>query len=143
MRILPRFGPSATLGVNKPMAPSRMEGCAYIIGRVASVNMICINDIHGRLVRLTEERLQHIETDHPEMSSQLNRITETLLEPDSIVRSRTDSEVELFYRYYDATPVTSKFLCIVVKVLINDNFIITAYYTDSIKKGDSLWKKKM
>jgi hypothetical protein len=103
--------------------------------------MIYIRDVYDRTVRLTEERLQHIETDHPEMLNQLNWIMETLSEPGKIVRSRTDSEVELFYRFYDTTSVTSKFLCVVVKVLTNDNFIITAYYTDAVKKGDLLWKK--
>jgi hypothetical protein len=75
------------------------------------------------------------------MANQLSRIMETLSEPEKIVRSRTDPEVELFYRFYDATPVTSKFLCVVVKALPHHNFIITAYYTDRVKRGDVLWKK--
>ena len=57
-------------------------------------------DIHNRQIRLTDERQEHIEIDHPEMSGQTDRIQETLLNPDVIVRSRTDSEVELFYRYH-------------------------------------------
>jgi len=76
------------------------------------------------------------------MSGQIDKIEETLLNPDIIVRSRTDSEVELFYRYYDTTPVTEKYLCVVVKVLTNDIFIITAYFTDKIKRGDILWERK-
>jgi len=35
-----------------------------------------------------------------------------------------------------------KFLCTVVKVLPEDYFVITAYYTDTIKRGDVLWTKK-
>ncbi len=100
-----------------------------------------LKDVHDRTIRLTEERLQHIETSHPEMSNQLNRITETLSKPDKIVRSKTDPDVELFYRFYDTTPVTSKFLCLVVKFVPTNNFIITAYYTDTVKKGDLLWQK--
>jgi hypothetical protein len=42
----------------------------------------------------------------------------------------------------DTTPVTEKYLCVVVKVLAGDLFIITAYFTDTIKKGIILWKKK-
>jgi hypothetical protein len=103
--------------------------------------MIYVNDVHGRSVRLTDERLEHIEGDHPEMANQLSRIMETLSEPEKIVRSRTDPEVELFYRFYELTSVTSKFLCVVVKVLPYHNFIITAYYTDRVKRGDVLWKK--
>jgi len=99
-------------------------------------------DIHNRRVRLTNERRNHIEIDHPEMNRQIGKIKETLSNPDIIVRSRTDSEVELFYRHYESTPVTKKCLCVVVKVLINDMFIITAYFTDTIKGGDVLWEKK-
>lgn len=99
-------------------------------------------DIHNRRIRLTHERQEHIETDHPEMSDQIDKVQDTLLNPDMIVKSRTDPEVELFYRYYNITPVTEKYLCVVVKVLTDDFFIITAYFTDSIKRGDVLWERK-
>ena len=99
-------------------------------------------DIHNRQIRLTDERLEHIEVDHPEMSGQIDRIQETLLNPDIIVRSRTDPDVELFYRHYKRTPVTEKYLCVVVKVLTDDIFIITAYFTDKVKRGEILWKRK-
>ena len=39
-------------------------------------------------------------------------------------------------------PISTKFLCIVVKVITDDNFIITVYYTDSVKRGELLWEKK-
>ena len=100
------------------------------------------DDLNKRKIRLTDERLEHIEFDHPEMSGQIDKIKETLAEPDSIVRSKTDSEVELFYRSYLNTPVDDKYMCIIVKVRADDVFIITAYFTDTIKKGDILWKRK-
>ena len=50
------------------------------------------------------------------------------MSPDVVVRSRTDPDVELFYRHYRNTPVTEKHLCVVVKVSASDLFIITAYY---------------
>jgi len=103
--------------------------------------MLNLSDKNNRQIRLTDERQQHIEGCHPEMSEQLNRIKETLQEPDKIVRSRTDSEAELFYRFYPVTPVTRKYLCVVVKVLPEDAFVITAYYTDAMKKGEVLWEK--
>ena len=104
--------------------------------------MHLFKDVHERHIRLTDERSMHLQTAHPEMSDQLPRITETLASPDQIVRSRTDSTVELFYRHYPSTPVTSKFLCTVVKVFPEDYFIITAYYTDTMKRGEVLWVKK-
>ncbi len=104
--------------------------------------MLDIQDIWNRTIRLTDERLNHLETDHPEMRWQAYKITETLNAPDRIIRSRTDSHVELFYKHYLSTPVTNKFLCVVVKVLTDDNFIITSYFTDKAKGGEIIWEKK-
>jgi hypothetical protein len=99
-------------------------------------------DVYGRGIRLTSERQLHIENDHPEMGSQIDKIKETLSQPERIIRSKTDPEVELFYRHYDETPITEKYLCVVVKTPINDRFIITAYFTDTIKRGEMLWQKE-
>jgi len=99
-------------------------------------------DIHNRRIKLTDERQEHIEVDHPEMLGQIDKIQETLSNPDIIVRSRTDPDVELFYRHYDITPVTEKYLCVVLKVLVGDLFIITAYLTDTIKRDEMLWERK-
>jgi hypothetical protein len=76
------------------------------------------------------------------MSRQIDKIQDTLLNPDQIIRSRIDPDVELFYQHYDITPVTKKYLCIVVKVLTDNLFIITAYFTNTVKRGEVLWKKK-
>lgn len=99
-------------------------------------------DIHGRRIRLTSERQEHIETDHPEMSGQISKVQDTLKSPDMIFKSRTDETVELFYRHYDTTPLTEKYLCVVIKILGSDLFVITAYFTDTIKRGIILWEKK-
>lgn len=75
------------------------------------------------------------------MRGQHGRVAETLRAPERIVRSRTDPEVELFYHRYTETPVTEKYLCAAVKVHAEDAFLITAYFTDSIKRGEVLWEK--
>jgi len=106
------------------------------------MSMQVLTDIHNRSIRLTAERRQHLETAHPEMADQIARVAETLANPDTIVRSSTDVLVELFYKHYPSTPVTDKFLCTVVKALPDDHFIITAYYTDTVKRGEVLWEKK-
>jgi hypothetical protein len=100
------------------------------------------DDLNNRRIRLTAERFEHIESDHPEMSGQLDKITETLSVPDIILGSKIDAEVELWYRHYANTPVGEKHMCVVVKVKSDDAFIITAYFTDTIKKGEILWEKK-
>ena len=104
--------------------------------------MLWFEDVRKRRIRFSDERQEHIESDHPEMSGQTVKVQETVLNPDVIVRSKTDPEVELFYRHYNATPVTDKHLCVVVKSIIEDIFIITAYFTDSIKGGEVVWEKK-
>ena len=58
-------------------------------------------DVNNRQIRLTHERQEHLEAEHPEMSREIEKIRDTLLNPDRIVRSLTDPEVELFYRHYD------------------------------------------
>lgn len=76
------------------------------------------------------------------MVGQLDKIKETLAQPENVVKSNADDFVELFYRKYDKTPVTQKYMCTVVKILNTDAFIITAYFTDSIKSGELIWTKK-
>ncbi len=99
-------------------------------------------NLFNRNIRLTDERLEHIELDHPDMSDQINKIAETLQNPDVVIRSRSNSEVELFYRYYSETPVGDKSMCVLVKGRGKDLFIITAYFTDTMKRGETLWQKR-
>ncbi len=106
------------------------------------MGMLKLPDVRGRLVRLTDERREHLETSHPEMSGQTPRIVETLQQPDRVVRSRTGEGIELFYRLYEESPVTTKYMCVVVKILSGDNFVVTAYYTDRVKAGEVLWTRK-
>jgi len=102
-----------------------------------------IEDFLHRKIRITNERIDHIEAVHPEMSGQVDKIIETMTQPDWLIRSKTDLAVELFYRYYINTPVGDKYMCVVIKNQgnIDSIFMITAYYTDSVKKGEVIWKK--
>ena len=104
--------------------------------------MLVLLDYKKRKVRYTEERIKHTESSHPEMVNQSDKIKETLLIPDCVIESKTDAEVELFYKYYETTPAKSKYLCVTAKCKGSDNFIITSYFTDVIKKGRLLWEKK-
>ena len=51
----------------------------------------------------------------------------------------SDSEARLYYRFYVGTRVGDKYLCVVVKVQSADAFVVTAYLTDKVKKGNLLW----
>ena len=92
----------------------------------------------GQSIRLTDERVEHIHT-HPRMTSLLPEIPGTLVDPEQVIRSRSDPDVHLYYRFLQGTVWGDKYLCIVVKSLFDDSFIITAYVTDTIKRGEILW----
>lgn len=100
--------------------------------------MNVLSDYEGASIRLTDERRAHI-LDHPEMSRMEEEISKTLLRPEQVVRSRSDEEARLYYRFYPRTAVGGKFLCVVVKFRAEDAFILTAYLTDRIKRGEVLW----
>lgn len=97
-------------------------------------------DYQGMSIRLTQERWQHI-IDHPEMINMEAIIEETLRQPDTVRKSKTDNTVYLYYRFRENTIVGNKWLCVVVKYLEDDAFIITAYFTNKLKQGEQIWKK--
>lgn len=101
--------------------------------------MLTYKDIFGNVIRLTDERQMHI-LEHKEMGSQLAKISETLITPDVIVAGKYDSDIRLYYRFYSTTPVTEKYLVVIVKVTSQDCFILTSFFTDKIKRGRLIWK---
>ena len=103
--------------------------------------MKVFKDYAGRTVRLTSEREAHI-LDHPEMLDLLVQVEQTISVPESVVRSASDATVELHYSFEKGTKVGDKWLCAVVKYSANDAFIVTAYLTDKVKKGEHLWPRK-
>ncbi|MFM8719950.1 MAG: hypothetical protein ACKOFH_10550 [Chthoniobacterales bacterium] len=98
-------------------------------------------DYRGRSVRLTPERADHI-LGHPEMVDLLERVEDTLAKPERVVLSASDASVELFYTFERETKVGDKWLCVVVKYVLDDAFVVTAYLTDKVKKGEHLWPRK-
>jgi hypothetical protein len=98
-------------------------------------------DYQGMRIRLTDERLAHI-LEHPEMKNMEARIAQTLAEPQQVVESLSDLQVRLYYRFYVGTRVGNKHLCAVVKVVDMDAFVVTAYLTDTVKKGRMLWQRR-
>lgn len=100
--------------------------------------MKVFHDFQGLAIRLTDERRTHI-LEHPELVPMEPAIEETLLHPEQVVQSFSDPQAHLYYRFYFRTVVGSKFLCVVVKMVDDDAFVLTAYLTDRIKKGVTLW----
>lgn len=100
--------------------------------------MQVLTDYAGRRIRLTDERLTHVH-DHPEMAGLELGIGETLQQPERVIQSVSDPDVHLYYRFYRRTRVGDKWLCVVVKMTRNDAFVVTAYLTDKIKRGTTIW----
>ena len=103
--------------------------------------MRTLTDCFGNKVRLTGERLAHI-LEHPEMAGMAAEIERVLRQPQLVRRSRSDAAVRLFYEFYAKTVIDGKWLCVVVKYVPKDAFVVTAYLTDQPKAGEDLWPIK-
>ena len=98
-----------------------------------------LRDWQGRPVRLTEERWQHVCVAHGYMDNMEENVGETLQSPDVIHRSTSDpAGVRLNYRWFRGTVVGDKWVCVVVKYLESDAFVLTAYVTDTIPQGERI-----
>jgi hypothetical protein len=103
--------------------------------------MKLLHDFQGLAIQLTDERRGHI-LEHPEMIEMEPAIEETLQDPERVVQSVSDSSVRLYYRFYFRTIVGGKYLCVVVKMGGVGAFVLTAYLTDRVKKGERLWPNR-
>ena len=91
----------------------------------------------GFTVSVMAEQWEKIVTfKHPVMSGRERDIQGTLESPEEIRRSRKDPSVYLFYR----TERPKRWLCAVAKKLEGEGFLITAYVTDAVKIGESVWR---
>jgi len=99
---------------------------------------IVLTDHTGRHIRLTAERRLHI-LEHPEMADPLERLIETIKTPETVMATAADETVHVYHRYYETTPVTSKFLLVAVKLLEDDAFVLTAFFSRREKKGTVIW----
>jgi len=98
--------------------------------------LLVAKSVNGVLIRITEERLNHIYAGHPEMEGCENWILETIENPDFILEG--DYGALLAVRRYERTPVSKdKYLVVVYKESSDDGFLITAYFTRRYAK----WRK--
>lgn len=100
-----------------------------------------IYSIHHIPIRITDERLYHIISNHPELQNMDDEIEKTLTDPDLIQEG--DFGELLAIRLYPKTPITeNKYLVVVYKETKQDGFIITAYYTSMFsKRRKVIWKR--
>jgi hypothetical protein len=89
----------------------------------------------GFRVHCTQEWWNYVATiKHPVLRERLSDVQATLANPLQVRRSTKDPAVLLFYR-----EAGSRFLCVVIKTGEGIGFLITAYPTDSPKRGDVIW----
>lgn len=92
----------------------------------------------GKYVRTTEEYWRYIVTfKHPSMAGNIREVELALADPDNIRKSRSDDRVYLYYRR-----AGNRIICVAVRHLNGDGFIITAYFTKKVKEGVLIWQRK-
>ena len=92
-------------------------------------------------IRLTDERLKHIITNHPEMQNQTKNILLTVEYPELLLKG--DFGELLAVRLFSKSPVSmNKYLIVAYKEISKlDGFIITAYFSRKINRSrEVLWK---
>ena len=78
-----------------------------------------------------------VNTKHPAMDGRLGDVSETLRTPNEIRRSRRDPNVYLFYRGMARRRLVS----VVARKLNGDGFLITAYPIETMREGETIWKR--
>lgn len=96
----------------------------------------------NKKIRLTENQFYEIKLKHPEIVNQENKFKETLTSPDAIRKTQYENNAWLFYKFFKTTPVTQKYLMVAIKLLNDEGFVVTAYFTDRIKIGEEIWMVK-
>ena len=100
--------------------------------------MKILTDYHGRVGRLTDERVAHI-FDHPQMRSMQTALEEALQHPMLAFESEVDSAMRLNHRFYFGTRVGHKWLCVVVSMPKKMHLCSLPTLTDKPKKGRQVW----
>ena len=88
-------------------------------------------------VRTSEEYWQKLIVKHPDIADLEAEVRQALNSPDEIHRSSRDPNLLLFY----LTLKEKRWVVAVARRLNGDGFLITAYQTDAIKEGETLWRK--
>lgn len=118
-----------------------MKRAKVTVGRKRATRRVSrLTDYRGRTVQLTQERWLHI-IEHSEMAGQSRKLRSTLRNPDRVFTSRLDPTVHLYYRWFPRSPVGPKHLMAAVKLLEEDAFMITAFFTDDVKGGAEVWAR--
>lgn len=96
-----------------------------------------VRSVLGVDVRITEEYWDFLITvKHPPMRGREQDVKTALQDADEVRVSKVDANIFLYYK-----KMAKRFVCVVVRHLNGEGFIISAYPTDAIKEGEVKWKK--
>ena len=99
-----------------------------------------VTSVFGHTIRIMARQWAHVTEAHDYMSGNMDKVLETLAEPDRIISGERGESLAL--RGYASTNITRKTAVVVYRDQ-PDGFLITAFFTskpDKIeKKGQVLW----
>ena len=96
-----------------------------------------VKTVSGKIIRTTHNHWKLItKLKHPEIEGKELEVKKCLSNPVEIRKSSDDTDVCLYY-----LPYMKYYICVVVKHLNGDGYIITSYLTDKIKEGETIWKR--
>ncbi len=87
--------------------------------------------VHGHTIRVTARQWAHVTEAHDYMSGNLDKVLETLAEPDRIVAGEHGESLAL--RAYERTNITRKTAVVVYRDQ-PDGFVMTAFFTSRPQK---------
>lgn len=90
----------------------------------------------GEIIRLTDERWQHIIIRHPEVKNHLSKIKSTIKNPEIIIKNFYNQDEKYYHRYFKSL---KNYLIVIIE--LKKKFVITAFISRKPKKGKILWKK--
>ena len=91
-----------------------------------------ILDKTGRKIHLSKKQWTHIRKKHPEVED-IETIKQTIEKYDKITNYGFDSSVHYYYKFFKHKQPPNQYLCIAIKYLNGEAYIITEYYTKNIK----------
>ncbi|PSR18063.1 hypothetical protein C8255_09295 [filamentous cyanobacterium CCP3] len=91
----------------------------------------------GFTVRTSESYWQRLIVKHPDIADLEELVQQALADPDEVRSSSRDDGVLLFY----LARSEKRWVVAVARRLNGDGFLITAYQTDAIKEGESVWHR--
>ena len=94
------------------------------------------DDYAGSKVLLSSDSEKHIAASHPEID--LAQIRSCLQDPDEVRKSSYRNTTVLYYRIKAAR----RYVCIVVKICADGNFITSAMTTTKPKTGEVIYVRK-